>query len=534
MKRIIALSLLMCLLLQARCVMNLTGGSSNSENCKVAGIIIDTAGTRQAGAGVFLIPEAYDPLQDDFSSVKTTVTDSNGEYEISAIAAGGYNLQVFLSTNGTRLLIRGLAITSDSTALKNGILRKPGAIKIMLPDGLDETNGYLYIPGTTIYSWLIDNNGYVMLKAVPACVNLSVYYAVWGSAAKQPQMIADSVTVTPGGITNIEYAGWGFSKKFILNTTATGANVAGNVVNFPVLVRLTGGNFNFSQAKGGGEDIRFAKSDGLPLPYEIERWDSANAQAEIWVKVDTIFGNDSSHCFTMYWGNLKVSAVSNSAVVFDTSNGFEGVWHLQETSGDVSDATINQNTGVNSGTLSITGVIDKGRAFDSSRINLGSSTTLCGLTDSMTVSGWLNSTQVPATVNISIVRNNAHFTALQVMPNGDVDFNYWSGVTSYNTISVPWNGNFNDGTWHYFTVEYKTGKGAAFYKDGVLVGKDTVNTRSLVPTATSFYLGGTESANEYFKGALDEIRVEKAFRSSDWVKLCFMNQEADDRLIVLK
>jgi hypothetical protein len=49
----------------------------------------------------------------------------------------------------------------------------------------------------------------------------------------------------------------------------------------------------FSQAQFGGSDIRFTKADNTFLPYEIERWDSAHSQAEIWVKVDTVFGNDS-------------------------------------------------------------------------------------------------------------------------------------------------------------------------------------------------------------------------------------------------
>ncbi|MCD6023885.1 MAG: hypothetical protein K0Q91_801 [Fibrobacteria bacterium] len=34
------------------------------------------------------------------------------------------------------------------------------------------------------------------------------------------------------------YATWSQSRTYILNTTAGGANVAGQVLNFPVLVRL--------------------------------------------------------------------------------------------------------------------------------------------------------------------------------------------------------------------------------------------------------------------------------------------------------
>src|SRR4051812_10466453 len=83
-----------------------------------------------------------------------------------------------------------------------------------------------------------------------------------------------------------DYSAWTRGTDVILNTSSSGANVGSTQNNFPVLVRLTSANFPFSQAKGNGRDIRFAKADGSPLPFEIERWDSARAQADIWVRTD--------------------------------------------------------------------------------------------------------------------------------------------------------------------------------------------------------------------------------------------------------
>jgi hypothetical protein len=37
------------------------------------------------------------------------------------------------------------------------------------------------------------------------------------------------------------YAAWNQNRVITLNTTSTGANVAGNVTNFPVLIRLSRG-----------------------------------------------------------------------------------------------------------------------------------------------------------------------------------------------------------------------------------------------------------------------------------------------------
>lgn len=46
-----------------------------------------------------------------------------------------------------------------------------------------------------------------------------------------------------------------------LNTSPTGADVAGTVTNFPVLVRLRANNFDFSLAKADGSDLRFSKTN---------------------------------------------------------------------------------------------------------------------------------------------------------------------------------------------------------------------------------------------------------------------------------
>src|SRR5690606_32079229 len=79
--------------------------------------------------------------------------------------------------------------------------------------------------------------------------------------------------------------------------------------------------------------------DATPLPYQIESWSSG--AAAIWVKVDTIKGNNSTQKIRMHWGNGSAAAESNGAAVFDTANGFRGVWHLHDsTTTGSADATV--------------------------------------------------------------------------------------------------------------------------------------------------------------------------------------------------
>jgi hypothetical protein len=236
----------------------------------------------------------------------------------------------------------------------------------------------------------------------------------------------------------------------------------------------------------------------------------------------------------MYWGNPNVLSSSNGAAVFDTGSGFGGVWHLNETTGNVLDATVNANPGKNEGTVSTSGLIGNARYFQNSRISMGASSVLCSYSDSITVSGWLKTTKKPSST-VSIIRHVGHITAMQ-FDSSKAWTSFWTTQsTNYFSITTPSSAaNFIDGSWHYITARFKAGIGCSVFKDGSLIGQDTTDTAALRTTTGAFYLGGTESGNEYFDGYLDEIRIERAFRSPDWIKLCFMNQGTDDKLIQIK
>lgn len=71
------------------------------------------------------------------------------------------------------------------------------------------------------------------------------------------------------------YTQWSHNKNITINTTSSGLGVSGNVYNFPYVVRLSFNSFNFGEAMKNGQDIRFAKSNGDHLQYQINTWDSA-------------------------------------------------------------------------------------------------------------------------------------------------------------------------------------------------------------------------------------------------------------------
>jgi hypothetical protein len=171
------------------------------------------------------------------------------------------------------------------------------------------------------------------------------YYCILSDGAESIQSMSKSIYVTEN------YATWTHSQKIFFNTTSGGAGVASAVTGFPVLVRLNSTRLNFTQPGTGGRDLRFADPDGTALPFQIERWDSAGAAAEIWVRVPKVDGASDKDYITMYWGKLNAKAASNPAAVFSAADKYQGVWHFNEAFGAALDATANGFQGTPGGVV---------------------------------------------------------------------------------------------------------------------------------------------------------------------------------------
>src|SRR5688500_16887059 len=93
--------------------------------------------------------------------------------------------------------------------------------------------------------------------------------------------------------------GWRYARTITIDTTATGANVPEDVVNYPLAVLLDKSRFDFSQARPDGADIRFFDATGKALPHAIDLWDRESGRAAIWVLLDAIKGNSTDQSIVM-------------------------------------------------------------------------------------------------------------------------------------------------------------------------------------------------------------------------------------------
>jgi hypothetical protein len=521
---------------------NLAGGNgSETTNGYVVGKLLQDDGKPAMNTKVMLVTSNYDPVKNGpIADSLIDTTDESGSFKLRATDGELFNIEAFQPATGNRILLNDISVPkNDTNDIATHVLKKTGKIKCLLPFVKDSVDGYIYLPGTTRFAEV--ENGKALIDSVPAGYIAVVSYSE-GLGANKDSVIASDITVAAGNTTVIENTSvWKYSKTFHLNTTGSGADVAGNVTNFPVLIRLTNTNFDFSQTRVDGADLKFAKESGAPLPYEIERWDSGAQQAEVWVNIDTIYGNDDSHSYLMCWGNPSAVSASDGKSVFDTSLGFTGVWHLGETGNSnvdgYADATPNcangQGTNMSAGTET-QGIIGRGQNF---QYSLSQYITIkkeaepkFEITGDITVSAWINVAAWNTKWQAIITKGDNSWRLHRWNENGSIEF-----VTEGPTLNTATQGTTNistgTNTWYYITGVYD-GNNLYMYCNGI---SDTVpspaNGPDTITTANVMIGENSDSTGRYFNGIIDEVRVEKAARNADWVRLCYMNQRQQDALV---
>ncbi len=336
-----------------------------------------------------------------------------------------------------------------------------------------------------------------------------------------------------------DYNDWSFSEDLYLNTTVTGANVSGDVLNFPLLIRLDSNNFNFSEAKSDGTDIRFAKSDGSHLSFELERWDNSNELAEFWVLCDVIYGNNYTQYIKMYWGKSDAADSSDAQTVFATTNGFVGVWHLDSTS-SVSNGTRSPFLDVTSNGYhgqdyvsanGQTGIIYQGQEFDALNdyIKLG---TFDPSATTITLSAWVYWNGDDGSDQVIFSKRNSH-----IAPLSRWQFYYEEGINNL-AVSSGVSGPLDFGVsptvddWTHLVMTSVNGSSnnTKLYLNGLHVDSDQTFTWDVKADADVFI--GNSDALESFNGYIDEARICSSIRSADWIKLCYETQRTDQTLIV--
>ena len=318
-----------------------------------------------------------------------------------------------------------------------------------------------------------------------------------------------------------QYDGWKHSGSIFILTTPDGAALpeTAAVEEFPLLVRLHKDFFDFSQAKPLGEDIRFSSSSGVPLAYQIEQWDADKDTASVWVRIPKINGNSRQE-IKLYWGNTAAASESDGKAVFNKSNGYLSVWHLNDPVQDEVGTLASEDTG----TTATAGMIGAARHFP------GQKGVFCGQkipnypsgARSHSTEAWFRAEKPNSTIigwgNEGGGRGSKVRMQLRSPPHVHIDSDF-SDVDGQSRLPL--------GEWIHVVHTYDREDGK-IYINGRLdaAAKPLLDIKS----PARMWIGGWYH-NYDFVGDIDEVRISQVARSADWIKLQYENQKPQQTLV---
>ncbi len=317
--------------------------------------------------------------------------------------------------------------------------------------------------------------------------------------------------VASTALPSVAHAWWnadfGERTKVTLNTGSAGITTAEALSGMAVPVRLHSGNFDFVAAKPDGTDLRVvAGDDKTPLKFWLERYDSANELAVLWVLVPTVAPGSDKNVVYVYAGNDKAPA-ETSAPVVDSAT--VATFRFSDTKGGIADV---------SGAIASTAPA----TIDANGL-IGGSARLDGT----------QSIELPAGAQVRTAGGGPYSVSFWVKPavvggapfaQGPLSVGLERGkvIVRIGKLQLE-GGELPPSAWAHIGVTVGNGK-VVLYVNGAQAGQTDL-------PAASPAIEGPIRLGQGYSGLLDELEIATVVRSAEWMKFTRASQGADAKLV---
>lgn len=192
-----------------------------------------------------------------------------------------------------------------------------------------------------------------------------------------------------------------------------------------------------------------------------------------------------------------------------------GLWHLNESSGNIMDSSGNGNDGTNSGAnYGVAGQFNTALFFNGTGdiIHGPPSDDITGNNlQTITFSAWIKHTDTGDNGYIASLKRSASPSTLISLDAGNGGAGNLGFLTRNNANTnhswINHSGGYNDGEWHHL-VGVVDGLSRQLYIDGVLRNSDSQGMQSVTGNTAEFTIGGFHDGwNLYFDGTIDEVAI---------------------------
>ena len=297
-------------------------------------------------------------------------------------------------------------------------------------------------------------------------------------------------------------ADWANHKKISINAVGVSPSQA----QFPVVVRLHSGNFDFSTANVDGSDLRFiAGDDKTELKFHIEKYDSVNELAVIWVQLPKVDAAEKDAHFFVYSGNEKATASADAKSTWDAAT--VAAFHFAEKT-LLQDSSASALVAAGEVSVQKSALIGEAAVFSGKPLSIAAIPLLKG-SAAYTWSAWIKPANITQSATLISFGN-----ALTLKTDG-LKLSLNAGTSKVA------GGELKAAVWQHVAVSVDGGK-ANLYLNGVSVATGDVPS---VDASTNIKLG------EGYAGEIDEMQMANVARSAEWLKLSASAQGMDSQLL---
>jgi len=299
-------------------------------------------------------------------------------------------------------------------------------------------------------------------------------------------------------------ADWSERAKVTLNTSAQGLETREAASGVAVAVRLHSGNFDFTAAKEDGSDLRVvAGDDKTPLKFSIERFDSVNELAVLWVQLPSVLPGTDKNVFYVYGGNAKAAA-GGDASGFDAATVIALHFSDKPAGADQLGAVKPQGT-----------LVTEPNGLLAASARLGGEAIVYALSDKPVVDA---GNQLTASLWVKL--DDVQRATLLNWGGLTLSLNGGKLVARADKAEVS-GGEVPVGRWTQLALRLGLGK-ATLFVNGAQVAQGDLATPAL---------GNSLRLGEGARGLMDEVQVAAALRSADWIAVAAGAQGAESKLV---
>lgn len=321
--------------------------------------------------------------------------------------------------------------------------------------------------------------------------------------------------------------------KYKKQITIDNSKVAGDEVNYPVLVSVTDdalkdvANGGHVQSSNGYDIVFYDGNEAVLLDHEIQRYVNTTGEIIMWVRLENIYGGVNT-IFYMYYGKPGVVIDPSKTTTWDAY--FLAVYHMKDaTTSSIADSTSNGRTGTKIGAnepIQTDGKIGYAQSFDGVNdvINCGN----VGFDpDNITIEAWIYQTPAYGSTYPRVVSKETTTTAdpyaLEVWNTGRIGMYIGDGAAESNASSPV--GSIGLDAWYYVVGTFDDTYKIRMYIDGV-VRAGPSSTVYRITDGTNVLIGNNPPSNRDYEGIIDEVRISSIARSDNWILTTFNCQNS--------